>query len=87
MPAPRPPHDLRVATVRRAVDLLLAALVLAVVAPACLLVAAAILLEDGGAVIFTQTRVGRGGRPFRILKFRTMTPDVVGHTASGSPLR
>ena len=86
-PALRPPHGLRVATVRRSVDLLVAALVLAIVAPACLLIAAAILLEDGGAVIFTQIRVGRGGRPFRILKFRTMTPATARQWASGSTLR
>jgi lipopolysaccharide/colanic/teichoic acid biosynthesis glycosyltransferase len=86
-PALRPPHDVRLATVRRSVDLLAAALVLAIVAPACLLIAAAILVEDGGAVIFTQTRVGRGGRPFRILKFRTMASDTVRHSASGSTLR
>lgn len=86
-PALRAPTDVPVVIVRRSVDLLVAALVLAIVAPACLLIAAAILLEDGGAVLFTQTRVGRGGRPFRILKFRTMAPDVTRHTTSGSPLR
>ena len=86
-PALRRPHDLRIATVRRAVDVLIGALLVAIVAPVCLLIAAAILVEDGGAVIFTQTRVGRGGRPFRILKFRTMAPDTVRKAASGSPLR
>lgn len=87
VPALRLPDDFRVATVRRFVDLLMAAVVLAMVAPACLLIAAAILLEDGGAVLFTQTRVGRGGRPFRILKFRTMAPDMTRHKRPGSPLR
>jgi lipopolysaccharide/colanic/teichoic acid biosynthesis glycosyltransferase len=86
-PAPPPAHHVRVATIRRFVDLMLASVVLAIVAPACLLIAAAILLEDGGAVIFTQTRVGRGGRPFRILKFRTMAPDTIRHPPLGSPLR
>jgi len=86
-PALRPLHGLRVATVRRSVDLLVAALLLAIAAPACLLIAAAIMLEDGGAVIFTQTRVGRGGHPFRILKFRTMAPGTGRRAASGSTLR
>lgn len=35
-------------------------------------IALAILLCDGRPVFFTQERVGRSGRPFRILKFRTM---------------
>lgn len=86
-PALRSPDDFRVLTVRRSVDVLVAALVLAIVAPAFILIAAAILLEDGGGVVFTQTRVGRGGRPFRLLKFRTMAPEMVGHAPSGSPLR
>ncbi|MYA33624.1 MAG: glycosyltransferase, partial [Gemmatimonadales bacterium] len=36
-------------------------------------VALAIRLEDGGPAIYAQPRLGRGGRTFRILKFRTMT--------------
>lgn len=34
-----------------------------------------ILLDSGWPVLYTQTRAGRGGRPYRILKFRTMHPD------------
>jgi len=37
--------------------------------------ALAIRLEDGGAVFFGQERVGRAGRVFRALKFRSMRPD------------
>jgi lipopolysaccharide/colanic/teichoic acid biosynthesis glycosyltransferase len=89
-PALGRPHAFRIATVaivRRAVDLLVGGLLLAIVAPACLLIAAAILVEGDGAVFFTQTRVGRGGHPFRILKFRTMAPGMVRNTTSASPLR
>ena len=39
------------------------------------LIAAAIKLEDGGPIFYGQERAGRGGRPFRALKFRSMRPD------------
>jgi N-acetylglucosaminyl-diphospho-decaprenol L-rhamnosyltransferase len=77
----------RLLTIRRAMDLLVAALGLAVLAPAFMLIALAILLDDGGAVIFSQTRVGRGGRLFRILKFRTMALTIASRAPSGGPLR
>lgn len=38
-------------------------------------IAAAIKLTDGGAVFFTQQRVGKGGEPFTGFKFRSMVPD------------
>jgi lipopolysaccharide/colanic/teichoic acid biosynthesis glycosyltransferase len=41
-------------------------------APLVVLVALAIKLDSPGPVFFRQTRVGRGGRRFRMLKFRTM---------------
>jgi lipopolysaccharide/colanic/teichoic acid biosynthesis glycosyltransferase len=44
-------------------------------APLWLLFASAIKLEDGGPVFYTQERVGRGGRAFRALKFRSMRQD------------
>ena len=40
-----------------------------------LAIAAAIKLQDGGPVIFRQTRVGRGGETFTMLKFRSMVID------------
>lgn len=40
--------------------------------PLMLLVAATIVLEDGGPVLFRQHRTGLGGRPFVVLKFRSM---------------
>lgn len=60
---------------KRAFDLFWALLGLALLSPLLLLVAAAVKLEDGGPVFFRQLRVGRGGRPFRIWKFRTMVTD------------
>jgi exopolysaccharide biosynthesis polyprenyl glycosylphosphotransferase len=63
-----------------ALDRLLAAGALVALAPLLLLIAAAVRLAAGSPVLFRQTRVGRGGRHFDMLKFRTMrlSPDVVG---------
>jgi lipopolysaccharide/colanic/teichoic acid biosynthesis glycosyltransferase len=54
----------------------LAVIGLAALAPVCVLVALAVWLEDRGAVLIRQTRVGRGGVPFHVIKFRTMRPFV-----------
>ncbi|PYQ34273.1 MAG: hypothetical protein DMF57_06815 [Acidobacteria bacterium] len=47
---------------------------LVVFAPLLGLIALAIKLDSGGAVLFRQTRLGKGGRPFQLIKFRTMQP-------------
>ena len=61
---------------RRAQDIVLSLLALVVLLPLMLLIALAIVLDSPGASpIFAQQRVGRGGRLFRLLKFRTMCPD------------
>jgi lipopolysaccharide/colanic/teichoic acid biosynthesis glycosyltransferase len=57
---------------KRTFDLLGASLALVLGAPLLVLIALAIRLESPGPVFFRQTRVGRDGRPFRIVKFRTM---------------
>ena len=56
----------------RALDLVLAALMLALAAPLILLAAIAIRLESRGPVVFRQRRVGLDGRPFDLWKLRTM---------------
>lgn len=58
--------------VKRALDVVGASLLLAATAPIMLLAMLAIKLEDRGPALFTQTRVGKAGKTFRILKFRTM---------------
>jgi exopolysaccharide biosynthesis polyprenyl glycosylphosphotransferase len=63
------------ARVKRLADVAGAATGLVVSAPVMMLVALAIKLESRGPVLFTQTRVGKHGRPFRMYKFRTMCPD------------
>jgi len=59
-------------TLKRLLDIILAAAGLALLAPVVLLCALLIALDSPGPVFFTQTRIGRGGRPFRICKLRTM---------------
>jgi len=60
---------------KRLFDLFWSALGLALLSPLLLLVALAVKAEDGGPVFFRQVRIGRGGRPFGIWKFRTMVVD------------
>ena len=62
--------------VKRALDICLSAAALALLLPVLLIVAALVKLEHPDApVLFRQPRAGRGGRPFTIMKFRTMVPD------------
>ena len=61
--------------IKRAVDVVGAAAGLALAAPILALAACAIKREDGGPVLFRQMRLGRGQKPFEILKLRTMTVD------------
>ena len=60
---------------KRGVDLLLAGLGVVVLSPVYVVVAALVVLDSPGPAFFRQTRVGRGFRPFRIIKFRTMVTD------------
>ncbi len=58
----------------RALDVVLAAVLLVVAAPLLGLAALAIRLESRGRVFYRQRRVGRYGRPFELWKLRTMVP-------------
>jgi lipopolysaccharide/colanic/teichoic acid biosynthesis glycosyltransferase len=57
---------------KRVMDVVVASVSLAVLAPVLLLLAACVRLRLGAPVLFRQERPGRGGRPFLMLKFRTM---------------
>jgi exopolysaccharide production protein ExoY len=57
---------------KRALDLAIAAPALILLSPLMLLIALAIKVQDGGPVFFGQPRVGRDGRLFWCLKFRSM---------------
>jgi lipopolysaccharide/colanic/teichoic acid biosynthesis glycosyltransferase len=60
--------------VNRALDLAVAALLIVLTAPLLGLAALAIKLESRGPVIYRQRRIGKDGRPFELLKLRTMVP-------------
>ncbi len=61
--------------IKRSFDIVLSAILLIIFSPALLVCAIAIRLEDGDPVIYSQERIGRGGKPFNILKFRSMRKD------------
>jgi len=69
--------------VNRAADIALAGGTLLLASPLLALAALAIKLEDGGPVLYRQTRVGRDGSDFELLKLRTM---VVGAETMGAGL-
>jgi sugar transferase (PEP-CTERM system associated) len=58
--------------IKRTMDVVVSAIVLVICSPVMALVAAAIWLESGRPILFRQERVGLRGRPFNILKFRSM---------------
>ena len=58
--------------IRRVVNLTLAAIGFALSLPIMLVVALAVKLESSGPVFYTQERVGKNGRRFKIIKFRSM---------------
>jgi exopolysaccharide biosynthesis polyprenyl glycosylphosphotransferase len=63
---------------KRALDIAVAVVGLVVLSPVFLAVAVAIRRDVDGPVLFRQTRVGLNGRPFNVLKFRTMVSDAEG---------
>ena len=63
------------AAVKRAFDLLGASLGLLAISPLMIAIAVAIKLDSRGSVFFRQPRVGRHGKHFNMLKFRTMVPN------------
>jgi lipopolysaccharide/colanic/teichoic acid biosynthesis glycosyltransferase len=56
--------------VRRALDIAIALAALVILTPALVVVALAIIAESPGPLLFSQVRLGRNGRPFRLYKFR-----------------
>ncbi|MDT0310665.1 exopolysaccharide biosynthesis polyprenyl glycosylphosphotransferase, partial [Streptomyces sp. DSM 44917] len=73
-PDPRGPRRRAARLAKRALDVAVAAAALLAASPLLALCALAVRLADGPGVLFRQERVGEDGRPFRILKFRTLRP-------------
>lgn len=65
----------------RALDVLLCVLALPFLVLAAAAIAVAVFLDSPGPVLYRSPRIGRGGKPFSMLKFRTMR-----HGAAGPPL-
>lgn len=63
-------QDLRRERISRVVDVVLACCALLALSPVMLVISAAVLVTIGRPIIFSQTRFGQGGKPFRIYKFR-----------------
>jgi len=63
--------------VKRLFDMLAAFVALLLLSPLFILISL-LILRSGGPILFRQERIGRGGKPFTILKFRTMRPDYEG---------
>lgn len=57
---------------KRLIDIILCLIAFPLLSPLMLLVAVLIKLDSAGPVLFKQKRIGKGGRPFEIYKFRTM---------------
>lgn len=58
---------------KRTFDILFSGLGLALLWPVLVLIAAGVMLTSRGPILFRQVRLGRGGIPFRICKFRSMS--------------
>ena len=69
--------------IKRLLDIFISAVAMIVLSPVIAVVAVMVALFLGRPVLFTQTRPGLGGQPFRMVKFRTMTDAV---DASGTLL-
>lgn len=67
-------HAFRVGPGRRALDLAVASTMLVLTAPVVLAAAALVFLTDRGSPVYWQVRLGEQGKPFRMMKLRSMRP-------------
>lgn len=69
--------------IKRSADVIVSALAMFLLIPAYIVIGAMIKLDSRGSIFYTQTRIGKHRKPFKIIKFRTMVPDA---EASGPQL-
>ena len=70
-PAPKPGYEI----CKRIFDVLMSALALIILSPLFLITAVVVWLQDGGKPIYSQIRLTKGGKEFRMYKFRSMRVD------------
>ena len=58
---------------KRLIDILLSAALIVLLSPVYAVIALLVRVKMGRPVLFSQERIGRGEKPFRMYKFRTMT--------------
>lgn len=69
------PRDEVSSGIKRVLDVAVSSLALLLLSPLLLAIAGAIRASDGGPALFRQTRLGQGGNPFPLYKFRSMRAD------------
>lgn len=62
-------------SIKRVFDVLAAAMIVVFISPIFVLVALTVKMTDGGSILYSHKRVGKNGRQFGCLKFRTMVPN------------
>jgi lipopolysaccharide/colanic/teichoic acid biosynthesis glycosyltransferase len=70
------PRQVGYQVTKRIMDIVVCTIILPLALPVLLICALAIYLDSPGPILFVQERIGKGGRPFRLYKFRTMKVDL-----------
>jgi len=65
------------AVIKRILDPVLAVVLVVLLSPLFLILSVLILIESGRPVFFVYPRAGKNGKPFQMIKFRTMIPDAI----------
>ncbi len=78
------PHRLYIRKLKRGSDIAFSLLLLVLMSPVILLTTLGVLLTSGRPILYTQDRIGRFGRTFKVAKFRSMRKDAEKHGAQWS---
>ncbi len=82
-----PTHAWTYRFIKRTIDIVVSLVLLVLTIVLFVIVVLVIVVRDQGPVFFTQPRIGRDGKPFTLIKFRTMTTDTVDVLANDAELR